>query len=234
LEVFKNHSQPTFANKAIDYFTNLKSSTKLPSGIQILNPYKKTDVKNTVREFFEKYYNDERTRVYILGINPGRFGGGLTGISFTDPVALRNHCGIENQLGDKEELSSKFIYQVIAQFGGVKKFFSKFFLSAIYPLALIRDEKNYNYYDDNKLFHSLEPRFKESLVAQAGFGANCKTVICLGKKNASCLKILNDELKLFDKIEILDHPRFIMQYRKKKMGQYIKQYVSVFHRVLSL
>lgn len=223
----------TFVTRATRYFINLKSPGKLPPGIHILNPYEKHEVREVVSKFFQKYYNDDQKRIYILGINPGRFGGGLTGISFTDPVALRNHCGIENQLGDKEELSSKYIYQAIAQIGGVKKFFSNFFLSAIYPLALIKDGKNYNYYDDNKLFHSLEPRLKESLVEQVGFGANCKTVICLGKKNASYLKLLNDELKLFDKIEILNHPRFIMQYRKKKMSQYIQQYISVFDRVLS-
>jgi hypothetical protein len=224
---------PTFAHKSISYFLKLETPVKLPPGVKILNPYEKDEVKFAVRQFYQKFYSDDRNRIYILGINPGRFGGGLTGISFTDPVALRNHCGIENQLGDKEELSSKYIYQVIAQFGGVKKFFSNFFLSAIYPLALIKDGKNYNYYDDNKLFHSLEPRLKESLVAQVGFGADCKSVICLGKKNASYLKLLNDELKLFDKIEILDHPRFIMQYRKKKMEGYLEQYIATFKKVIN-
>ncbi len=35
-------------------------------------------------------------RYLILGINPGRFGGGITGIPFTDPIRLQNICGIEN------------------------------------------------------------------------------------------------------------------------------------------
>ena len=141
-----------FSSKAIDYFSNLKSPVKLPPQIEVLNPYENDAVKNTVNAFYQKFYNDDRKRIYILGINPGRFGGGLTGISFTDPVALRKHCGIDNQLGTKEELSSKYVYEVINRFGGVKKFFADFYLSAIYPLALIKDGKNYNYYDDSKLF----------------------------------------------------------------------------------
>lgn len=222
----------TFATKATRYFINLKSPNKLPAGIHILNPYEKHEVRDSVSMFYQKFYNDDRKRVYILGINPGRFGGGLTGISFTDPVALRKYCGIENELGSKEELSSKFIYEVINHFGGAKKFFSNFFLSAVYPLALIKDGKNYNYYDDQKLFSSLKPHLTKSLADQIKFGADKRTVICLGKKNAGYLKILNDELKLFSKIEVLDHPRFIMQYRKKKMDDYIKKYLAVLNSSL--
>src|SRR3972149_12017619 len=146
-----------FSSKAIDYFSNLKSPVKLPPKIEVINPYENDAAKNTVNAFYQKFYDDDRKRIFILGINPGRFGGGLTGISFTDPVALRKHCCIDNHLGNKEELSSKFVYEVINRFGGVEKFFSHFFLSAIYPLALINDGKNFNYYDSKKLFTFLRP-----------------------------------------------------------------------------
>lgn len=222
----------TFANKAIRYFTKIKSPLRIPSGIAIMNPYEKKEVRDTVKKFYNKFYDDERKRIFVLGINPGRFGGGLTGISFTDPVALRKHCGIDNQLGNKEELSSKFVYEVINRFGGVKKFFSHFFLSAIYPLALIKDGKNYNYYDSQKLFDILKPHLLKSLKDQSKFGANRKTVICLGKKNAEYLKLLNNELELFERIETLEHPRFIMQYRKKKMEDYIKKYLAILNSSL--
>lgn len=224
---------PPFASKAINYFTKLKSPANLPPRIHILNPYEKKEVKSAVKNFYNKYYNDTNKRVYFLGINPGRFGGGLTGISFTDPVALKKHCGIENNLGNKEELSSKFIYQVIAQFGGVKKFFSNFFLSAIYPLALIKDGKNYNYYDNKKLFSSLKPHLISSLKEQAKFGAERKTAICLGKKNSMYLQTLNNEIKLFENIITLDHPRFIMQYRKKYFNRYISEYIAAMNMSLS-
>ena len=222
-----------FSSKAIDYFSNLKSPVKLPPKIEVLNPYENDAVKNTVNAFYQKFYNDDRKRIYILGINPGRFGGGLTGISFTDPVVLRKHCGIANRLGTKEELSSKFVYEVINNFGGVKKFFTHFFLSAIYPLALIKDGKNYNYYDDKKLFLSLKSSLIASIKEQIEFGADRKVVLCLGKKNAIYLKIINGELGLFESIEVLDHPRYIMQYRKKKIDYYIIQYLTVLNNSLN-
>ena len=224
---------PNFARKAIRYFTDLKSPSRLPSGIGLLNPYANDNVKPAVKEFYQKYYNDDRKRIYVLGINPGRFGGGLTGISFTDPVALKKYCGIDNPFGNREELSSKFIYQAITRYGGAKKFFSDFFLSAIYPLALIKDEKNYNYYDDKKLFSFLKPYLLVSLKKQIEFGANRHVVICLGKKNGEYLKILNGELNLFNQIEILDHPRYIMQYRKKKLDGYLEQYIATFKKALN-
>jgi len=222
-----------FSSKAIDYFSNLKSPVKLPPKIEVLNPYENDAVKNTVNAFYQKFYNDDRKRIYILGINPGRFGGGLTGISFTDPVALKKHCGIDNPFGNREELSSKFIYQAINRFGGVKKIFKEFYLSAIYPLALMKDGKNYNYYDSKELFSFLKPHLKDSLTEQIKFGADNKVAICLGKKNAEYLKVLNDELELFGRIETLDHPRFIMQYRKKKIDDYIAKYLSVLATSLS-
>lgn len=224
---------PTFANKAIGYFVSLKSPAKMPSGIQILNPYENANVQSAVKEFYQKFYNDDRKPIYVLGINPGRFGGGLTGISFTDPVALKKYCGIDNPFGNSEELSSKFIYQAITRYGEVNKFFSDFFLSAIYPLALIKDEKNYNYYDDKKLFSFLKPYLLVSLKKQIEFGANRHVVICLGKKNGEYLKILNGELSLFNRIEILDHPRYIMQYKKKKMDGYLEQYIATFKKALN-
>ena len=97
----------------------------------------------------------------------------------------------------------------------------------------MKDGKNYNYYDDKNLFSFLKPHLKDSLKEQIKFGADQRVVICLGKKNAEYLKILNDELKLFNKIEILDHPRFIMQYRRKKIDYYIAKYLDVLNNSLA-
>jgi len=94
-------------------------------------------------------------------------------------------------------------------------------------------EKNYNYYDDKKLFSFLKPYLLVSLKKQIEFGANRHVVICLGKKNGEYLKILNGELNLFNQIEILDHPRYIMQYRKKKMDGYLEQYIATFKKALN-
>jgi hypothetical protein len=39
--------------------------------------------------FYQKYYADNKKRSLIIGINPGRFGAGVTGIPFTDPIRLK-------------------------------------------------------------------------------------------------------------------------------------------------
>jgi hypothetical protein len=217
----------TFAKKAIKYFSGLKSPANLPSGISVMNPYKNREVKKIVECFYSKFFNDTKERVYLFGINPGRFGGGLTGIAFTDPIALEQHCGIKNNFEKRPELSSRFVYSFIKEFGGAKKFYSKFFISALYPLALISNGKNYNYYDSRSLYKNLKPQLTDSVKKQISFGAGKDVVVCLGKKNAEYLQELNDGLCLFNNIIILEHPRYIMQYKLKRMDYYIRKYVDV-------
>jgi Uracil DNA glycosylase superfamily len=216
----------TFADKAIKFFTGLKIPDKIPKSIGVLNPYKTKEVKEAVKHFFHKYFNDSEKRAFVFGINPGRFGGGLTGISFTDPVALREECGIENELGDRKELSSKFIYKVINQYGGVKKFYSKIFITALYPLAIIQDGKNYNYYDSLKLYESLKTQIASAIKEQVGFGADRRFAVCLGKKNAKYFNEINKEYNFFEEIRVLDHPRYIMQYRLKMVDHYLTEYMK--------
>ena len=216
----------TFAEKAIKYFTNLKSPDNLPVGIDIANPYESQDVKNIVKTFYKKYFNDNNERIFIFGINPGRFGGGLTGISFTDPVTLKEECGIENNLGTQKELSSKFIYKFINELGGTENFYKKYFISALYPLALIKNGKNYNYYDSFDLYKALKPHIIDAIKKQAAFGANRKFAVSLGKKNFDYLKKINDEYGFFEEVRFVEHPRYIMQYQLKKLNGYLHKYIQ--------
>ena len=216
----------TFAEKATRYFSSLKFPERLPKEISILNPYSKKEVNNTVQRFFIKYFDDNENRVFVFGINPGRFGGGLTGISFTDPVALREECEIENDLGDRQELSSKFIYRMIKEYGGVKKFYSKIFITALYPLAIIKEGKNYNYYDSLKLYKSLKTQIVSAIKEQIMFGADRRFAVCLGKKNAKYFNEINKEHNFFEELRVLDHPRYIMQYRSKEVNNYVADYIN--------
>ena len=219
----------SFSKKAIDYFCNLKIPTAKSLGVKIMNPYESDEVRKVVKKFYSKYYDDEKKRLFIIGINPGRFGGGLTGIAFTDPVALRKDCGIENNLGTRKELSSKFIYKVLEKFGGPKKFFSKIFLTAIYPFAIIKNGKNYNYYDEKLLSKKLRPEIIKNINSQIGFGARKNLVILLGKKNAEFFTKINEDHKFFNRIAVLEHPRYIMQYKLKQSDKYIKKYIETFN-----
>ncbi len=216
----------TFADKATKYFLRLESPTDLPENINTINPYNIPEVQRVVRKFFNKYFNDPENRMFVFGINPGRFGGGLTGIAFTDPVALREDCGINNNLGTRKELSSKFIYGLINEFGGVQKFFNRIYLTALYPLAIIKDGKNYNYYDKPALYRALKKHIEQSIEEQLILGARKDIVISLGKKNAKYLQEINNEHGFFNEIRVLDHPRYIMQYRLKQMNKYIIDYLS--------
>lgn len=216
----------SFASKAIKYFCNLKPLASIHNGVEIINPYESNEVKSVVRKFYTKFYNDKKERIFIIGINPGRFGGRLTGISFTDPVALREHCGIENELGDRKELSSKFVYTVIETFGGTEKYFSKVFLTALYPFAIMKNGKNYNYYDEKSLYDMLRKEIVENIREQIGFGARRDFAILLGKKNADYFSSINEEHKFFKKVIVLEHPRYIMQYKLKQKEKYINKYLE--------
>lgn len=47
-----------------------------------LYPLKNLETRQCTEKFYEKYYSDNNQRILILGINPGRFGAGLTGILY--------------------------------------------------------------------------------------------------------------------------------------------------------
>jgi len=220
-----------FAEKAIDYFLNLDLPVNLPKGITLIDPYTNAEVQRCVTLFYEKYFSDNNKRIFIFGINPGRFGAGVTGIGFTDPVALRTFCSIENSLGSKRELSSEFIYAMIENYGGCEKFYKHFFITALSPLGFLKDGKNYNYYDNIVLQKAVEPYIISSIIQQLKLGAETEFAICLGKKNADYFSALNETHHFFKKIITLEHPRWIMQYRRKKVNQFIEKYIGAFHLI---
>lgn len=222
----------TFADKAIRYYENLDVPTNLPPGIGVMNPYRTPAVQELVHSFYTRFFSDTRPRVFLLGINPGRFGAGVTGISFTTPQNLRRYCGIENELRDTPELSSRFIYQVVEAFGGAQTFYEKFFLSSLFPLALTKNgpnggPKNYNFYDDRTTTDALWPAIMEAIQTQLNFGANRNVVVCLGQKNEMYLRRLNEQQGLFSRIVTLDHPRYILQYKAKDVPAYLEKYIAV-------
>lgn len=224
----------TFAQKAIAFHRHLHLDLPFED-IEVLNPFQKKEVMLLVEQFFLKFFNDQNPRSYLFGINPGRFGAGITGISFTDPKNLEEKCGISNNLDKKHELSSQFIYLVIDAYGGPEKFFSNFFMTAISPLGFTTRGININYYDQKPLQKSLEPFIIKTMAAQFEFGAQPKCAICIGGgKNFKFLDQLNQSLKLFDKIIPLDHPRFVMQYRRKAISQYVKKYLDTLNFCESL
>jgi len=128
----------SFASKILDFYSSLEIKEKLPAGVEILNPYQSKEVMKVCTTFYQKYYNDNKGLVMILGINPGRFGAGITGIPFTDPVRLEKNCGIKNNFEKRGELSSDFIYRLIGKMGGPDHFYRHFYIGAVSPLGFKR------------------------------------------------------------------------------------------------
>ena len=221
----------SFADKVIDFNTNLHYLGKLPNGFEVMNPY--TDNPETMgvmRAFYYKYYNDFSRRKFIIGINPSRHGAGVTGVPFTDTKRLDAVCGIKMLSAYTHEISSVFMYDMITAFGGAANFYKEFYINSPFPLAIIRQTKdrkwlNANYYDDLGLFSAVKPLMINSLKQHISLGLDTSEVFILGKKNATFLSKINHEEKLFEKLTVLEHPRFIQQYKSKDKPLYIDKYI---------
>jgi hypothetical protein len=227
-----------FADKIISFLTSLDYNGPLPDGISVMNPFRDNPgIIPVITQFYRKFYNDEKLRHLILGINPGRFGAGVTGIPFTDTKRLKEKCGLSIAGLETFETSSVFIYEMIDAFGGPLNFYSSFYVSAVSPLGFTSSGErgklvNYNYYDSRKLMDYLYSFIVESINKQLGFGISRDKCFCLGTgKNYDFLLNLNRDLKLFDKIIPLEHPRFVMQYKSKQKQYYINKYLSEFAQI---
>jgi hypothetical protein len=216
------------SDRILRFYHRLPDTLPVPRGVEILSVYKDPKVRALLRSFYARFYHDDRPRTLVLGINPGRFGGGLTGIPFTDPVRLATDCGIPNSLPQRRELSSEFIYRMIGYLGGVETFFSKNLLSAVCPLGFVRDGKNLNYYDEPALLRSLTPFIVDTLQGQFRLGVNSEKVVLLGEGlNVRHFESWNREFGFSQKVISLPHPRFIMQYRRKSLPEYLDRYAEV-------
>jgi len=216
-----------FNDRVIDFYLKQRIDAALPEGIEVLNPYQENKVVELCRKFYDKYFDDSKGRKLILGINPGRFGAGITGIPFTDPVVLQEECSIENEMQKRKEISSEFIYRLINQMGGPDHFYKHFYIGSVSPLGFVKDNKNFNYYDSRELEKALKPYIIKNLIDQIGLGITSKTCYCLGMgKNYEYLNMLNLELKLFNRVIPLPHPRWVMQYRRKNLDEIIVDVVK--------
>jgi len=218
---------PTQAAAILDFYKNMRPDFKLGKGIGIMNPWLDPVAADLATTFYKKFYSDPKPRLYLFGINPGRHGGGITGIPFTDPGLLQEKCGIPNDLKRKAELSAQFVYAVIDAYGGVKDFYGDIYITALSPLGYTRDDLNLNYYDDKALLKDIEPFMIDWIRIQLATIPTGSICCCLGEgENYKQFKRLNDKHQFFREIVPLPHPRWVMQYRRKKLGEYVELYVQ--------
>src|SRR6187200_1300926 len=220
----------TLAEQLFRFYTNLNPPENLPDNILWLYPQQRQDVLDILEGFLKKYYSDDHERILLLGINPGRYGAGITGINFTAPRQLKEICRIENPFSGTE-LSAEFIYKMIEAYGGVKEFYSNFFIGSVCPLGFVQNGKKLNYYDHKLLLKAIEPFIIKNLTKLISFNINREICICIGgEKNFKYLSSLNNRYNWFQEIVSLPHPRFIMQYNRKFLDDYINRYLNVLKR----
>jgi hypothetical protein len=231
-----------FAIKAIRFNRQLHyDGGPLPAGIRMMNPFTESEQPLLIAEkFYSKYYNDNKPRHLILGINPGRFGAGLTGIPFTDPKRLETECHIGYSGKHTHEPSSVFIYEMIHAYGGAKAFYNDFYINSICPLGFTSvdgkgKEKNYNYYDSRELSGALRSFIIKNIRTLIEMGVRREICFCFGTgKNEKYLTRLNQEFGFFKKIISLEHPRYIMQYKHVEKNDYIHKYLTAFHLIRNI
>lgn len=228
----------TFGEKVVEFNRKLEFKDKLPLGFQVVNPFMDNpETLVVMKQFYDKFYNDSNSRKLILGINPSRHGAGVTGVPFTDTKRLESACGIPMHSAHTHEISSVYMYDMIAEYGGVHSFYNQFYVNSPFPLAIIGQNKegrwiNANYYDDLRLFEMVTDFMITSLKNHIALGLDTSEVYVLGKKNAVFIQKLNKEAKLFDQIKVLEHPRYIQQYKSKEKTLYIDKYILTLNNAL--
>lgn len=225
-------TQKTFGEKVVEFNQQLRYAGPLPAGFRVLNPFlDNPETLEVMRAFYARFYGDCRSRRFIMGINPGRHGAGVTGVPFTDTKHLESDCGIPMHSARSHEVSSVFVYDLIRAYGGVARFYGEFYINSPFPLAIVRERNgkwvNANYYDDKALFADVEDFMIECLRAHIRLGLDTKKAFVLGRKNRTFIDRLNARAHLFDELVTLEHPRYIQQYKSKEKAAYIDRFIRV-------
>ena len=223
----------SIGQRIIAFNKGLQYTGSLPEGFAVLNPYlDNPETLEVMTAFYNRFYHDEAPRKFIIGINPSRHGAGVTGVPFTDTKHLESDCGIRMQSARTHEVYSVFVYDMIAQYGGVEAFYKDYYINSPFPLAIVRRNAqgnwlNANYYDDSELFTLTREYMIETLKKHIALGLDTQKVYVLGKKNATFLEKLNKEASLFEKMVVLEHPRYIEQYKSKEKQLYIDKFITL-------
>lgn len=224
------------AQDILTYYNELNFDRSfLDADLDVLNPFENAQPEQTLalRQFYEKFYSDQKSRHLILGINPGRLGAGATGIPFTDTKRLQDPCGISFELFQTHEPSSVFVYEAIQAFGGPEIFYDKFFIGSVCPLGFVVKKKgkwvNFNYYDRTAFAQRISQYLLTQIQAQIELAGHNERIIVFGTgKNLKFLQLLNKVHSFTPELIALEHPRYVMQYKFKDKESYIAKYLEAF------
>ena len=140
----------TFADKAINFFLSIKDPIPNHSEIKSLSIFQDDSVIENLNLFYQKYYSDTHKRTFVIGINPGRLGSGVTGIPFTDTHTLHTLLNISQKGTISKEPTAQFVSKLIKRYTNPADFYKKYFLTSLSPVGFTKDELNFNFYDDER------------------------------------------------------------------------------------
>lgn len=226
----------TYASKIRSFNDFLMNVTlTLPDGFDFINPFngEQSDLVWKLSEsFYSKYYGDTHQRRIILGSSPARRGSAVIGVPFEDSNHLEQVTGICMSNFYINKSSSNFLFDVIEEYGGFKKFYKDYYMNFVCPLGITRTnvkgrKVNCNYYESKELQHVLEQFIIKSIQMQIDFGIDRTVCICIGSgENYAYLEKLNSQHKFFKHIISLEHPRYITQYNSDRKDEFLKKYLT--------
>lgn len=178
-------------------------------------------IKNVdlVKDFYESYYSKSNRRIVLCGINPGRLGAGKTGVPFLDYKSLSKL--VPNISNDDSELSAQFIFEVINYFG-YKHFFDNVYLTNISWFGFVKDDKNFNYYNFDKV---LQEEFTNSFIEEMNI-VQPSVIIPLSEAVEKSIKNINKKIFLKCKVaKRIPHPYYFSNFStryKDGLNRYIQ------------
>ena len=211
-----------FCSKFVKDYEGILSSRNIGILAEFLNN------KENIQKFHDKYINDNKPKIVLCGINPGRFGAGLTGVPFIDfkslSILLQN-----NSLPQNKEDSSQFIFSVIEEIG-IERFFKNVYITNISAVGFYdkssKYKKNLNYYS---LPSEIQMILFDNLLSELEV-IRPKIIIPLAKEWVpwDLEKLKKNGLLKFEVDDFLYHPRS-KKYAKKE--DYVLRLNSLIYKI---
>lgn len=221
-----------FGDRVAAFLTSLRFDVPLPDGFAVMDPYRNADVVDVVQQFCRRYYTGDHLRLPVWGINPGRFGAGVTGLSFTDPYALRHDLDLATTIEGRREPSAEFVYKVVQAYGGPQAYYHDVYMSALSPLGFTKGGVNINFYDHPGLQRDIVPFVVDCMRRQTEMGLRADVCVVLGTGKLKTFMETHIRPVLgYAEVAYLEHPRYVIQYRRRFMDDYVRTYVDTIRRL---
>lgn len=127
-----------------------------------------TEQADLVRSYYKKYYSKPGHRIVFCGINPGKYGAGITGVPFIDFHGISRLLPGHDR--EEKERTAQFMLSIIEEYGA-GEFQDAVYLTNLSWYGFQRDGRNLNYYilPRNVRHHFIESFVEEMKIVQPSF-----------------------------------------------------------------